>query len=61
MWLQRYINLPKRLIVPATIVLIAGCASTGSEVADRRDPDAGVVVAGEEILTEISPQAQTLF
>ena len=61
MWLQRYINLPKRLIVPATIVLIAGCASTGSEVADRRDPDAGVVVAGEEILPEISPQAQTLF
>jgi len=61
MWLQRYINLPKRLIVPATIVLIAGCASTGSEVADRRDPDAGVVVAGEEILSEISPQARTLF
>ena len=61
MWLQRYIDLPKRLIVPATIVLVAGCASTGGEVADRRTPDADVVVAGQEILPEIPPQAQTLF
>ncbi len=61
MWLQRYISQPMRLFIPATVVFVAGCASTGPEVADRRAPDAEVVAAGQEILPEIPAQARTLF
>jgi len=61
MWLQRYINQPMRLFVPAIVLVVAGCASTGPEVADRRAPDAEVVAAGQEILPEIPPHTRTLF
>ena len=49
MWLQRYISQPMRLFIPAIVLVVAGCASTGPEVADRRAPDAEVALSKEEI------------
>jgi len=57
MLLQRYISLPLRLLIPATILVVAGCASSGPKPADRDRP-----VAGElQVLPEIPGQAQTMF
>jgi len=61
MWLQRYISQPMRLFIPATVLIVTGCASTGPEVAERRAPDAEVAAAGQEVLPEIPLQAQTMF
>jgi hypothetical protein len=36
MWLQRYINLASRLLIAATIVVVAGCASSGPKTVDGR-------------------------
>jgi tetratricopeptide (TPR) repeat protein len=61
MWLQRYISQPMRLFIPAIVLVVAGCASTGPEVAERHAPDAEVAAAGQEILPEIPLRAQTMF
>lgn len=62
MWLQRYISLPTRLLILATIVAVAGCASSGPKSAERGSADASEVGAGEQaVLPEIPPQARTMF
>jgi tetratricopeptide (TPR) repeat protein len=62
MWLQRYINQPLRLLIPATVLLVAGCASTGPEQPQQSEPvAAGTAVEQEPLLPEIPAQAQTLF
>lgn len=64
MWLQRYINQSTRLLVLATVLVVAGCASSGPEKEDSRDRGgpAGDVASGtEQVLPEIPPQAQTMF
>ena len=61
MWLQRYVSQPMRLFIPATVLIVTGCAATGPEVAERRAPDAEVAAAGQEVLPEIPLQAQTMF
>ena len=63
MWLQRYINTVVRLLLPAIILVVAGCASSGSKTADSRQPES---VAAEQggvgrVLPEIPPQALTMF
>jgi len=50
-----------RLFIPATVLIVTGCAATGPEVAERRAPDAEVAAAGQEVLPEIPLQAQTMF
>ncbi len=59
MLLQRYISLSLRLLIPATILVIAGCASSGSGATKRGGPDAEVV-AGEQAAL-IPSQALTLY
>jgi tetratricopeptide (TPR) repeat protein len=63
MWLQRYINLASRLLIAATIVVVAGCASSGPKTADgRQSGPAEVAQDGvEQVLPEIPPQALTMF
>jgi tetratricopeptide (TPR) repeat protein len=48
-----------RLLVPATILIFAGCASNGPNIADSREP---VVQRGtDQVLPQIPPQALTMF
>ena len=64
MWLQRYINLASRLLIAATIVAVAGCASSGPKTtADGRQsgPVAAAQGGTEQPLPEIPPQALTMF
>jgi len=62
MWLQRYSSQLKRLIMPTTVLLVVGCASTGPEQPERSQPVAqGTAVEQEVLLPEIPAQAQTLF
>jgi tetratricopeptide (TPR) repeat protein len=61
MWLQRYINQSMRLLIPAAILVVAGCASSGPKPEDGRDRDRPAAEAGEQILPEIPAQAQTMF
>ena len=64
MWLQRYINLASRLLIAATIVAVAGCASSGPKTtADGRQsgPVAAAQGGTEQLLPEIPPQALTMF
>jgi tetratricopeptide (TPR) repeat protein len=61
MWLQRYINQSMRLLIPAAILVVAGCASSGPKPEDGRDCDRPAAEAGEQILPEIPAQAQTMF
>jgi len=61
MWLQRYISLPMRLLIPATILVVAGCASSGSKPVERGGADTDVVAGEQTLLPEIPPQAQTMF
>jgi len=64
MWLQRYINQFMRLLILATVLLVAGCASSGPKPQGSRDraPATEDVAAGaEQVLPEIPPQAQTMF
>ena len=59
MWLQDCINPTMRLLVPATILIVAGCASNGPNIADSREP---VVQRGtDQVLPQIPPQALTMF
>jgi tetratricopeptide (TPR) repeat protein len=51
-----------RLMIPATILVVAGCASSGPKSSDRDRVDAQeVATGGQAELPEISPQAQTMF
>jgi len=63
MWLQRYINPALRLLMAATIVAVAGCASSGPKT--TADGQSGPVAAAqggtEQLLPEIPPQALTMF
>jgi len=61
MWLQRYINQSMRLLIPAAILVVAGCASSGPKPEDGRDRDRPAAEAAEQILPEIPAQAQTMF
>ena len=64
MWLQRYINLASRLLIAATMVAVAGCASSGPKTtADGRQsgPVAAAQGGTEQLLREIPPQALTMF
>jgi tetratricopeptide (TPR) repeat protein len=61
MWLQRYINQSMRLLIPAAILVVAGCASSGPKPEDGRDRDRLAAEAAEQILPEIPAQAQTMF
>jgi tetratricopeptide (TPR) repeat protein len=62
MWLQRYISQPLRLLIPATILAVAGCASSGPSSTERGGPVARDV-SGEQagVLPEIPPQVRTMF
>jgi len=61
MWLQRYINLPMWLLIPATVLVVAGCASSGQKPADRSQTDAGTTAGEERVLLDIPSHALTLF
>ena len=61
MLLQRYISLSMRLLIAATILVVAGCASSGSGPTERGGPDAEVVAGEQAALPLIPPQALTLF
>ena len=61
MLLQRYISLSMRLLIAATILVVAGCASSGSGPAKRGGPDVEVVAGEQAALPPIPPQALTLF
>ena len=62
MWLQRYISLTMRLLVPAAILLVAGCASSGSKEPKRSKAEVPASIgAGGEQMLEIPAQARTLF
>jgi len=61
MLLQRYISLSMRLLIAATILVVAGCASSGSGPTKRGGPDAEVVAGEQAALPPIPPQALTLF
>ncbi len=61
MLLQRYISLSLRLLIPATILVVAGCASSGSGPAKRGGPDAEVVAGEQAALPLIPSQALTLY
>jgi tetratricopeptide (TPR) repeat protein len=62
MWLQRCFNQPMRLLIPAILLFVAGCASTGPDQPQRSEPAvAGDAVEQEALLPEIPAQARTLF
>jgi Tfp pilus assembly protein PilF len=60
MLLRRYINLPIRLLIAAAILVVAGCASSGSGQTERRSQDQELMT-GEQAAPEIPAQALTLF
>jgi len=63
MLLQRYINTAMRLLLPATILLVAGCASSGPKTADSRQSESVTAVQRDagQVLPEIPRQALTMF
>jgi tetratricopeptide (TPR) repeat protein len=63
MLLQRYINTAMRLLLPVTILLVAGCASSGPELADSRQSESATAVRSDagQVLPEIPRQALTMF
>ena len=62
MWLQRYIDKNLRLLMPAAVLLLAGCASSGPKPTEPEGGGARYVpgLEGAE-LPEIPAQAQTLY
>ena len=62
MWLQRYTNLPFRLLIPATMLVVAGCAASGPREAERRQPVAEESMGDQGVaLPAIPPHARTLY
>ena len=62
MLLQRYISLSARLLIPAAILVVAGCASSGPKPAESRRADTdGSAGSAQEVAVVIPPQALTLF
>ena len=63
MWLQRYIKMPLRLLIAATILIVAGCASSGPKPDRVSEADSGAAtrVPEEVQLAEIPPRALTLY
>lgn len=63
MWLQRYTDPVMRLLLPATILLVAGCASSGPKTADDRQSESVAAAHGDvgQPRPEIPPQALTMF
>ena len=62
MLLQRYISLPARLLIPVTLLVVAGCASSGPKPAESRRTDTDVAAgSAQEAAVVIPPQALTLF
>jgi len=63
MWLQRYINTVVRLLLPAIILVVAGCASPGPKTADSRQSESVAADQGGvgQLRPEIPPQALTMF
>ena len=63
MWLQRCIKLISRLSVPATLLVVAGCAAPGPTQSPSDGSDASMAVgsAEEAARPEIPPQALTMF
>jgi len=61
MWLQRYISLPMRILILATILVVAGCASSGPKQAESSREDKDVVAGEQALLADIPPQVQTMF
>ncbi len=62
MWLQRYIDSSVRLLIPAAILLLAGCASSGPKSPEPEGGGARYVPSqpGDE-LPAIPAQAQTMY
>ena len=62
MWLQRYIRSPARLLIPAAILLLAGCGSSGPKPAEPAKA-AARVVPGEQGAerVEIPAEARTMY
>jgi tetratricopeptide (TPR) repeat protein len=63
MLLQRYINTAMRLLLPAIVLLVAGCASSGPKTADSRQSGPAAAARGDvvQLRPEIPPQALTMF
>ena len=62
MLLQRYISLSARLLIPAAILVVAGCASSGPKPGESRRADTdGSAGSAQEVAVVIPPQALTLF
>ena len=61
MSLQRCINLPMRLLILATMLVVAGCASSGPRETDRSGPATEDVSDGQAVVAEIPAPARTLF
>ena len=63
MWLQRYIDMSIRLLIPAAILIVAGCASSGPKPAKpgKAEDPVAASAAGQGVFPEISAQAQTMF
>ena len=63
MLLQRYINTAMRLLLPAIVLVVAGCASSGPKTADSRQSGSAAAARGDvvQLRPEIPPQALTMF
>jgi tetratricopeptide (TPR) repeat protein len=58
MWLRRYIELDYRLLLPAIVLVAAGCASSGSGERPDRPAEA---VTGQVAMPDAPPEVRTLF
>ena len=61
MSLQRFISLKLRLLIPATILIVVGCASFGPGETERSRSGAGDVSGERAMQPTIPPQALTMF
>ena len=62
MWLQRYIDISIRLMVPTAILIVAGCASSGPKpVPGSEAKSRPVAGSAQEAAPEIPAQARTMF
>jgi tetratricopeptide (TPR) repeat protein len=61
MSLRRYTN--PRLLLPATVLVVAGCASSGPkpDSGERAQPQAGAAAVEQQVMPDIPPQALTMY